>query len=174
RKWREHLYEMDYLKEGIGLRAMAQRDPLVEYQREGYNLFEAMNEAIKEEAVGFLFNAEVQVQEPEPAPLQPVAIGDMLRGLDAAPADQRQPQDPALEAASAAARPEVHAKGLDEIVRPSRLHYSAPSADGGVEEHDEGSAAPELSDAQLAGARRNDPCPCGSGKKFKMCHGKGA
>jgi len=174
RKWREHLYEMDYLKEGIGLRAMAQRDPLVEYQREGYNLFEAMNEAIKEEAVGFLFNAEVQVQEPEPAPLQPVAIGDMLRGLDAAPADQRQPQDAAHEAASAAARPEVHAKGLDEVVRPSRLHYSAPSEDGGVEEHDEGSAAPELSDAQLAGARRNDPCPCGSGKKFKMCHGKGA
>uniref|UniRef100_UPI00389951DB SEC-C metal-binding domain-containing protein n=1 Tax=Nostocoides australiense TaxID=99480 RepID=UPI00389951DB len=68
----------------------------------------------------------------------------------------------------------MHAKGLDEIVRPSRLHYSAPSEDGGVEEHDTGSAAPELSEAQLAGARRNDPCPCGSGKKFKMCHGKGA
>jgi preprotein translocase subunit SecA len=59
RKWREHLYEMDYLKEGIGLRAMAQRDPLVEYQREGYQLFEAMNDAIKEEVVGFL-NTEVQ------------------------------------------------------------------------------------------------------------------
>src|SRR5699024_654925 len=60
RKWREHLYEMDYLKEGIGLRAMAQRDPLVEYQREGYQLFQAMNEAIKEETVGYLFNLEVQ------------------------------------------------------------------------------------------------------------------
>ena len=63
RKWREHLYEMDYLKEGIGLRAMAQRDPLVEYQTEGYQLFQAMNEAIKEEAVQYLFNLEVKRQE---------------------------------------------------------------------------------------------------------------
>ena len=62
RKWREHLYEMDYLQEGIGLRAMAQRDPLVEYQREGFLLFQAMNEAIKEESVGYLFNLEVEVQ----------------------------------------------------------------------------------------------------------------
>jgi preprotein translocase subunit SecA len=62
RKWREHLYEMDYLQEGIGLRAMGQRDPLVEYQREGFDMFGAMMEAIKEESVGFLFNVEVQVQ----------------------------------------------------------------------------------------------------------------
>ena len=66
RKWREHLYEMDYLKEGIGLRAMAQRDPLVEYQREGFQLFSAMTDAIKEESVGFLFNLEVKVAEPDP------------------------------------------------------------------------------------------------------------
>ena len=61
RKWREHLYEMDYLQEGIGLRAMAQRDPLVEYQREGFDLFSAMMDAIKEEIAGFLFNIEVTV-----------------------------------------------------------------------------------------------------------------
>ncbi|WP_432496145.1 preprotein translocase subunit SecA [Kineococcus auxinigenes] len=60
RKWREHLYEMDYLQEGIGLRAMAQRDPLVEYQREGYQLFVAMTDAIKEESVGYLFSLKVQ------------------------------------------------------------------------------------------------------------------
>ncbi|MEY3129215.1 MAG: hypothetical protein RL405_535, partial [Actinomycetota bacterium] len=65
RKWRDHLYEMDYLKEGIGLRAMAQRDPLVEYQREGYGMFQQMMGAIKEEAVGFMFNIEVQVQAGE-------------------------------------------------------------------------------------------------------------
>src|SRR5437773_11075136 len=64
RKWREHLYEMDYLQEGIGLRAMAQRDPLVEYQREGFDMFGAMMDGIKEESVGFLFNLEVQVEEP--------------------------------------------------------------------------------------------------------------
>ncbi|NEW30846.1 preprotein translocase subunit SecA, partial [Nocardia cyriacigeorgica] len=58
-KWREHLYEMDYLKEGIGLRAMAQRDPLVEYQREGFDMFAAMLEGLKEESVGYLFNLQV-------------------------------------------------------------------------------------------------------------------
>ena len=63
RKWRDHLYEMDYLKEGIGLRAMAQRDPLVEYQREGYGMFQQMMGAIREECIGFLFNLEVQVEE---------------------------------------------------------------------------------------------------------------
>ena len=66
RKWRDHLYEMDYLKEGIGLRAMAQRDPLVEYQREGYGMFQQMMGAIKEETIGFLFNIEVEVT-PAPA-----------------------------------------------------------------------------------------------------------
>ena len=67
RKWREHLYEMDYLKEGIGLRAMAQRDPLVEYQREGYVMFQQMTGAIREESIMYLFNLEVQVsQTPEP------------------------------------------------------------------------------------------------------------
>ncbi len=63
RKWREHLYEMDYLREGIGLRAYSQRDPLVEYQREGYELFSAMMDGIAEESVGFLFNLDVQVEE---------------------------------------------------------------------------------------------------------------
>ena len=61
RRWRDHLYEMDYLKDGIGLRAMAQRDPLVEYQREGFALYQQMMGSIREESVGFLFNLEVEV-----------------------------------------------------------------------------------------------------------------
>ena len=65
RKWREHLYEMDYLREGIGLRAYSQRDPLVEYQREGFDLFSAMMDSIKEESVGYLFNVEVTVNAEE-------------------------------------------------------------------------------------------------------------
>ncbi|MDQ1137554.1 preprotein translocase subunit SecA [Microbacterium sp. SORGH_AS 1204] len=63
RRWREHLYEMDYLKDGIGLRAMAQRDPLIEYQREGYQMFQSMMGQIKEESVGFLYNLEVEVRK---------------------------------------------------------------------------------------------------------------
>ena len=121
RKWREHLYEMDYLKEGIGLRAMAQRDPLVEYQREGFQLFEAMNDAIKEESVGYLFNSEVQVPELPQSATQPRSAAEMFG----------EPSE--------GARPQVTAKGLEDGSRRRNLHYSAPSEDGGVDEHDEGS-----------------------------------
>ncbi|WP_438939185.1 preprotein translocase subunit SecA [Cellulomonas citrea] len=119
RKWREHLYEMDYLKEGIGLRAMAQRDPLVEYQREGYQLFTAMIDAIKEETVAFLYNLEVQVAAPE----QPAeAEGDQAPVLDAAAA-----------AETATTAPRLVAKGLDGPERRAPLNYSAPDEDGGVQ-----------------------------------------
>jgi preprotein translocase subunit SecA len=114
RKWREHLYEMDYLQEGIGLRAMAQRDPLVEYQREGYDLFAAMMEGIKEEIAGFIFNVEVTVEA------QQVQGG----GLDAA--------------------------------KPQQLSYSSADETGALQSSD---------------TSRNSPCPCGSGKKYKRCHG---
>jgi len=80
RKWREHLYEMDYLRDGIGLRAMAQRDPLIEYQREGYELFNAMMDSIKEEVVGYLFHVEVQT----PAPVSEEAA---VRNITEMPAD---------------------------------------------------------------------------------------
>jgi len=109
RKWREHLYEMDYLKEGIGLRAMAQRDPLVEYQREGYQLFQAMTDGIKDEAVGFLFNLEVKVAEPG------------TEGAEGAPA---------VGAQAAVNGPKLVAKGIDGPERETPLQYSAPSVDG--------------------------------------------
>ncbi|WP_025155513.1 preprotein translocase subunit SecA [Leifsonia aquatica] len=81
RRWREHLYEMDYLKDGIGLRAMAQRDPLVEYQREGYAMFQQMMGAIREETVGFLFNLEVEVnQAPGEVESPSVAAKGLARG----------------------------------------------------------------------------------------------
>jgi preprotein translocase subunit SecA len=118
RKWREHLYEMDYLQEGIGLRAMAQRDPLVEYQREGYELFAAMMDGIKEELASLVFNVEVTVES-----------------------DGSQ----------------VKAAGITE--KPSdvtALQYTA-SDESGI------STKGEVS--------RNSQCPCGSGKKYKRCHG---
>ncbi len=150
RKWREHLYEMDYLREGIGLRAMAQRDPLVEYQREGFDLFAAMMDGIKEESVGFVFNLEVEVEE---APAQPAAV---------------QP-DASMPFAVA---PEIHAKGLDEEHREQPLQYSAPTLDGGG---GGGGATAVASGAagggEYSGTPRNAPCPCGSGKKYKKCHG---
>ena len=118
RKWREHLYEMDYLQEGIGLRAMAQRDPLIEYQREGYELFSAMMDAIKEEIAGLLFNIEVTVE----------SSSNELTGA-----------------------------GLEAKPLPaSGLQYTAADQSG------------VTTSGQVS---RNSPCPCGSGKKYKRCHG---
>ena len=127
RKWREHLYEMDYLRDGIGLRAMAQRDPLIEYQREGFDLFNAMMDGIKEETVGYLFNVEVQVNDGAPADEQP---------QDAAPAAVLPAPTlpaPTLPAPTLAAAPKLPllAKGLAPS-RPAHLEYSAPSESGGV------------------------------------------
>ncbi|MBF6174630.1 preprotein translocase subunit SecA [Nocardia blacklockiae] len=128
RKWREHLYEMDYLKEGIGLRAMAQRDPLVEYQREGFDMFAAMLEGLKEESVGFLFNLQVEVQQPQP---QPSAVAPGLRspvgaGAPAAPAPIEEP----VNGAPAALR----AKGIDQR-DVGGLTYSGPDEGGHAARH---------------------------------------
>jgi preprotein translocase subunit SecA len=122
RKWREHLYEMDYLKEGIGLRAMAQRDPLIEYQREGYQLFQAMTDAIKEEAVGYLFNLEVKVAEPAP--------GAGAEGAAAPAAGEAGIAGAVGAAAAVGAPPVLVAKGIDGPDRQVPLQYSAPSVDG--------------------------------------------
>jgi preprotein translocase subunit SecA len=136
RKWREHLYEMDYLQEGIGLRAMAQRDPLVEYQREGFDLFVAMMDAIKEESVGYLFNVEVTVTP---------------HVHNAGEADE-------------ADEVEVEAKGLTQPTAAPALQYSGPSETGEV-------SSRAVSNDAYANVGRNEPCPCGSGNKFKKCHG---
>jgi preprotein translocase subunit SecA len=130
RKWREHLYEMDYLQEGIGLRAMAQRDPLVEYKREGFDMFAAMMDAIKEESVGFLFNLEVQVEEEPPQPAEVVGAQPQLdlSMLAAAQEAHEDQQDEATAAVNAnGSRPQVKAKGLDrEDQGDKSLVYSSP------------------------------------------------
>jgi preprotein translocase subunit SecA len=166
RKWREHLYEMDYLQEGIGLRAMAQRDPLVEYQREGFLLFQAMTEAIKEESVGYLFQLEVETQpapeeEPAEAALEPVESNGSSGSNGAEPAEGGR-------------RPAFVAKGLEVREKSSAaLQYSAPTVDGDsvVEVREEAPAAEPSEQNPFPGASLNAPCPCGSGKKYKRCHG---
>ncbi len=85
RRWRDHLYEMDYLKDGIGLRAMAQRDPLIEYQREGYQMFQSMMAQIKEESVGFLYNLEVEVRQADGGQVE-------AKGLTAPPVETQKLQ----------------------------------------------------------------------------------
>jgi preprotein translocase subunit SecA len=162
RKWREHLYEMDYLREGIYLRAYSQRDPLVEYQREGFEMFTAMMDAIKEESVGYLFNVEVQVEEAS-EPAEPSAEFHFH-------ADGSRHDGPMHEGAfaepPAAQRPHVQAKGLEAPVAPRNLSYAGPTEDGEVEIRKD-AVEPD----PFAGTGRNELCPCGSGKKFKQCHG---
>ena len=146
RKWREHLDEMDYLKEGIGLRAMAQRDPLVEYQREGYDMFAAMLDGLKEESVGFLFNLQVEVQQPT-TPAVAVAPGLRSPVASPAPALTKQATPPTVKqdtaakpaaaplpsqqaaAAAAPAPSALRAKGLG-AQEPRGLTYSGPAEDG--------------------------------------------
>ncbi|MFM9377397.1 preprotein translocase subunit SecA [Gordonia sp. VNK21] len=107
RKWRDHLYEMDYLREGIHLRSMAQRDPVVEYQREGYDMFVAMLEAMKEETVTLIFNAQVQTQAPEPQ--LGSTVSDMLAGTDLG-GDEAAEGVVSYSGPSEAGDPEVHSE----------------------------------------------------------------
>jgi preprotein translocase subunit SecA len=173
-KWREHLYEMDYLREGIDLRAMAQRDPLVEYQREGFDMFATMMEGIKEESVGNLFNLQVEVQQNpivEEAAGQMPAVPFVLGPGTAGPAGPGPAGGlpPAGGARPADAGPEVVAPGLSRPQRPSRLSYSAPTVDGEgqVERRSEAASG----GGEFGKVGRNAPCPCGSGRKYKLCHG---
>ncbi|MGY1773007.1 preprotein translocase subunit SecA [Blastococcus sp. SYSU D00813] len=237
RKWREHLYEMDYLRAGIHLRAMANRDPVVEYQREGFDMFNAMLDGIKEESVGFLFNLEVKTKEQQEEEARakqaeaeakalaaaqegtarvlarqqaaaaaaagngagtapPGAPGATAPGrttsttpAGAAPAARRSAGSgpgkktaPAARAAAAPAPaaedeapsgtgPQLAVKGLEEPRRQENLTYSAPSLDASPKES---GAAKAAKTATVTGSKepaRNAPCPCGSGKKYKFCHG---
>jgi preprotein translocase subunit SecA len=179
RKWREHLYEMDYLREGIYLRAYSQRDPLVEYQREGYDMFAAVMDGIKEESVGFLFNLEVQLEEDgeeveeefEPMradlPSAPArVVTPAAEDNQEAPSVFEKPGQPRGHAGREA--PRLRAKGLDRPKQPQNLSYSAPTEQGEAEVA--GRTATQTGE-EFADVGRNQLCPCGSGKKYKRCHG---
>jgi preprotein translocase subunit SecA len=221
---------MDYLREGIGLRAMAQRDPLVEYQREGFDMFNTMMEGIKEESVAYLFNSKVDVQESaiveEAAgelPAAPLTLGQAPGNgapagaiedrvapagtgpvdgapvdgapVDGAPVDGAPAQrtgrrgsggrgsrggrhakgTPAQQAAAQrpadqqprAGAPAVVTPGLSQPQQPARLSYSAPTVDGEAQVQ----RRTESGGGEFGKVGRNAPCPCGSGKKYKLCHG---
>ncbi|MDP9239310.1 MAG: preprotein translocase subunit SecA [Actinomycetota bacterium] len=189
RKWREHLYEMDYLQEGIGLRAYAQRDPVVEYKRESFDMFAAMMEGIKEESVRDLFHVEVRIEAPaeeEPAEEVPAASA-VPNGSARSPGGGRHA---APDPTSPPRLPELHLSGLVAPSRPANLQYTSPSIDGdpsaavnhSVESGSRGPVGPrsalaagerQVAPGQVVGSEpsRNEPCPCGSGRKYKRCHG---
>jgi len=161
-KWREHLYEMDYLKEGIGLRAMGQRDPLTEYQREGYQLFEAMTDSIKEQSVQVLFRVEKRLVPAE--------------GEDAAATQAQQPQRVPTMSGSTSTGGSATGGGGGMTMNMGALSYSGPAEDGSgqaaTKKATPKTAKPSDDGGTFPGTPKNAPCPCGSGKKYKMCHGK--
>jgi preprotein translocase subunit SecA len=135
-RWREHLYEMDYLQEGIGLRAVGQRDPLVEYQREGFDMFVQMQETIKEDFARYIFHVEAVAQEKT---AQPTKMREERRQIPMA----NMPAAP------------------DPGDVDGRAHPPA-----------EGQEVAAIEQARSEKIPRNAPCPCGSGKKYKQCHGR--
>jgi preprotein translocase subunit SecA len=239
---------MDYLRAGIHLRAMANRDPVVEYQREGFDMFNAMLDGIKEESVGFLFNLEVQTQEQQEAAAREAQaaaeaealaraeegtrrvlarqaeaeaaraaeadaagpagaaapVGSAATTVTAAPAGASSPAPAAVPSARPSARrsgrnagspaahgsaapapaeavpngspsgtgPELAVKGLDAPQRSRDLSYSAPGLDASAKESGRAKAAKTATVTGTKEPARNAPCPCGSGKKYKACHGR--
>jgi preprotein translocase subunit SecA len=147
-QWKDHLYSLDHLKEGIGLRGYGQKDPLVEYKKESFALFTAMKDRIEEEIVRYLWR------------LTPV-VGDDARAAPVRQPPQRRPQQMTMNAPSAAARSPFGAigGGATAVAEPPR-----PARTGGDDV-----VKQVRRDEPKVG--RNDPCPCGSGKKYKKCHG---
>jgi len=152
-QWKDHLYSLDHLKEGIGLRGYGQRDPLVEYKKESFALFQAMRDRIEEEIVRYLWR------------LMPMADEGMDgAAVPARPAPRRpSPVTMTLNSPSAAASSPFGAirggGGATAVAEPPR-----PSRSGG----DDVVRQVKRDEPKVG---RNDPCPCGSGKKFKKCHG---
>jgi preprotein translocase subunit SecA len=137
-RWREHLYEMDYLQEGIGLRAVGQRDPLVEYQREGYDMFLAMQDTVKEDFARYVFHVEAVREDERQAP----RTRQERRQIPMAAMQQAAPVG-----------------DTDEF-------------DDGADLPAEGQQVAAVEQARSEKVPRNAPCPCGSGKKYKLCHGR--
>ena len=150
-QWKDHLYSLDHLKEGIGLRGYGQRDPLIEYKKESFELFQAMKERVDEEIVQYLWRLRPMLAEDAPPPRRPAPRRSplILNNPSAAP--------PSPFGALGAGGPGAAAAGERGQMQPPRV--------GG----DDANVKTVRRDEPKVG--RNDPCPCGSGKKYKKCHG---
>ncbi|MBK6765795.1 MAG: preprotein translocase subunit SecA [bacterium] len=144
-KWKDHLYGMDGLKEGVGLRAYGQKDPLIEYKKEGFKLFQAMLDEVNVDALRIIFSYRLQVSQP----------------AEQTPAAARVTRTPAMTYSHASATGAAYSQA------------SAPAGGGPAPRASGGPESVGKQEPVRVGARvgRNDPCPCGSGKKYKKCHG---
>jgi preprotein translocase subunit SecA len=153
-QWKDHLYSLDHLKEGIGLRGYGQRDPLVEYKKESFELFQAMKERVDEETVRFLWRIRFG-EEPPPQPRRVARPKSTL--ILSGPGDEPVPAFAGVRSTTAAAPAPARQPSANR--QPARV--------GG----DDATVKTVRRDEPKVG--RNDPCPCGSGKKYKKCHGQG-
>jgi preprotein translocase subunit SecA len=170
--WKDHLLAMDHLKEGISLRGYAQRDPLVEYKRESFDMFEAMMLKFQEDTVRFLFRMQILGPDgtpidapPQPRravpPAPPVASAARQASSDGAVLNA-----PATEIAIPTRQPSTTIDALEkEFHRKKQRELAVASRSGG------GDASQPAQRRTGEKVGRNDPCPCGSGKKYKKCHG---
>ena len=185
RKWREHLYEMDYLKDGIGLRGMGQRDPLVEYQREGYQMYNSMIEAIKEESVQLLFHVDVQqVSRSEEAGIESddavvdeaeEAVGAASSEVDRAEdADEAETAEESAEkvAIAQSAKESAAGEATAPIAGPAPISHAEGKVPANKRPKNEELKTPWSDGRTFPGTSKNAQCPCGSGRKYKMCHGQ--
>ncbi len=177
--WKDHLLNMDHLKEGIGLRGYAQQDPLVAYKRESYDMFEAMMLKFQEDTVRFLFRMQILGPDGQPVPEPVHPRGEVPQAPPVASAARPIVADNAPRSVLADNAPR-------EVAIPTRVPSTTIDA---IEREFARKKERELAAASRAGAGdasepsqrrtgdkvgRNDPCPCGSGKKYKKCHGAGS
>ncbi len=182
RKWREHLYEMDYLKDGIGLRGMGQRDPLVEYQREGYQMYNQMIEAIKEETIQLLFHVDIQeVAQNEDISSEhdeDVAVdkAEAAVGITSTDAEDEPttvssaPEDPS-ESDETADEDDAAEHREPGVVGPAPISHEDVKLPASKRPKSDELKSPWADGRTFPGTPKNAPCPCGSGRKYKMCHG---
>ncbi len=161
-QWKDHLLSMDHLKEGIGLRGYGQKDPLIEYKKEGFEMFQDMMERIEDETIRYLFFLRIEIGGSE-IPLPYPEPEDEDEDEEAVPAE------PERELAAVAARREAEKSVLDltrNIQRKKEKELAALQFAGG-----EAATTTRTANNPYKNVGRNDPCPCGSGKKYKKCHG---
>jgi preprotein translocase subunit SecA len=166
--WKDHLLAMDHLKEGIGLRGYAQRDPLVEYKRESYDMFEAMMLKFQEDTVRFLFRMQILGPDGQPVNAAPEVRREVPKAppVDSAAHPQTLDAEP-REISIATRQASTTIDALEkEFHRKKQRDLEAASMAGS------GDASQPLQRRTGEKVGRNDPCPCGSGKKYKKCHGK--
>ena len=155
-QWKDHLYSLDHLKEGIGLRGYGQRDPLVEYKKESFQMFQAMKDRVDEEIVSYLWRLRPVISEDAP----PVAAVRQV------PRQSLIMNNPSADTPAFGAMPSTFgATAAAQSQAAHRHHAPQPARVGGDDA--------EVKTVRHEGPKvgRNDPCPCGSGKKYKKCHG---